>query len=166
LEIFKEGAMDADGHKGVQDMGREDRVEGTRKVEEDGRHDSPVLEGRRHRLPEFGQGIHRGPASPKPVLGGGEELVGFKEMGESVVNDPLQEFAYLACEGDRSVVLKEAWGFVGFEDGKDNRLTPGGGDSALLEATVKEREEREMGGVWEVLQELGRDVVWTGGRWP
>jgi hypothetical protein len=52
------------------------------------------------------------------VLGGGEESVGFKEMGESVVNDPLQEFAYLACEGDRSVVFKEAWGFVGFEDGK------------------------------------------------
>jgi hypothetical protein len=61
----------------------------------------------------------------------------------------------LACEGDRSVVFKEAWGFVGFEDGKDNRLAPGGGDRALLEAAVKEREEGEMGGVWEVLQELG-----------
>jgi hypothetical protein len=86
-------------------------------------------------------------------------------MGESVINDPLQEFAYLACEGDRSVMLEEAWGFVGFEDGKDNRLAPGGGDSALLEASVKEGEEREMGGVWEVLQELGGDVVWARGRW-
>jgi hypothetical protein len=95
-------------------MGREDRVEGPCKVEEDSRHDSSVHEGRRHRLPEFSQGIHRGPASSKPVLGGGKESVGFEEMGESVGYDPLQEFAYLACEGDRSVVFKETWGF---EDG-------------------------------------------------
>jgi hypothetical protein len=45
-----------------------------------------ILEGCRHRLPKLS---HRGPPSSKPVLGRGEESVGFDEMRKLPVDDPL-----------------------------------------------------------------------------
>ena len=47
-------------------------------------------------------------------------------MGKSLVEYAFKEFADLACEGDRYVVFKESWGFVGFEDGENDVLARSG----------------------------------------